>query len=392
MNWTMPLGTQIQGQAGYTPSQQTGDNANNGNVTTWTVSLTQPLIKNFGLDVNEVNLNNAQDQQTLDNYTLLDTVSQTVTTITSDYYALVQAQLALNIARRSLTATQKTLKDREVEYRFGRIAKDDVEQARLDVSTQQQSFTQAKQTFVNAKAQLLNDLGLPGNTEFQVDEHLDISKITPDLSKSQAEALKNNRTYLEAKLNFQIAERNLLTLENNRRWELDLELSATKTRNNTNYAPATDQPSSNNIVTDNSASLNLTIPLDAVSLDQSHLEQAVNDENAVISLEATKRTLMTEVANTISNLSNSWQSLQIAKEQLKLQQETYRAAELKVQFGKLDTFSLSQQLQNLIQSENALVSAEINYLELKTQYKQMMGTLLKDWNINVKLPYEDNDV
>ena len=390
MTWNLPYGTNISANFGYTPSEQSGSNANNGNEMTWTVTLTQPLLKNFGSNITELNLHNEQDTQVLDNYQLLDSVSQTISTIISDYYSLVQAQLALNISAQSLQQTRETLTQRKVSYQFGRVAKDDVDQAALDVETQEQSYTQAKTSYVNAKAKLLNDLGLPGNTQFNVDDKLDVTPLHPNMGQSQTLALKNNRTYLEAKLNYKIADRNLLKLANNRRWELDLNLSQTHSRTNTNYAPATELNSSNNVLNNTSASLDLTIPLDGVSIAQSHLQQAVDDENAQVNFTTAKRSLMTQVADLINQLNNSWTSLQISQRQLKLQKATYQAAVLKVKFGKLDTFSLSQQQENLIEAENNLVVAKINYITLKTQYKQLMGSLLKDWHIHIKLPHEDS--
>ena len=348
MQWTFPLGTVLSANYGYSPSTQSGPSASNGTENTWQVSLTQPLLKGFGVDFNEVGLNNAKDQQIIDNLNLEQTVSTTVSTIISDYYALVQAKEALTIARSTLDTNKKTLQNREVQYRFGRVSHSDVVQAKIDVESQNQSYTQAKQSYVDAKAKLLDDMGLPGNTQFEIESKVTVTPINPNLSESQSEALKNNRGYKIAQLNYKVAERNLLTTANSRRWQLDLDISRTHTRNNTNYSPDTGQPNSNNIVDDTTASLNLTIPLNDVTIDQSKMQQVVNDQNAQITLSTAKRNLQTQVAQTVNQLKTSWQSYQLAKEQLDLQKNNYQAAVMKNKFGKLDAFSLSQEQQQLV--------------------------------------------
>lgn len=390
MQWTLPLGTVLSAKYGYSPSTQSGPSANNGDENTWQVSLTQPLLKGFGVDFNEINLNNARDQQIIDNLNLEQTVSTTVSTIISDYYALVQAKESLNIARNTLDTNKRTLNNRTIQYHFGRVSHSDVIQAKIDVESQNQAYTQAKQAYIDAKAKLLDDMGLPGNTQFEIEAKVDITPIHPGLSESQTQALKDNRQYKIAQLNYKIAQRNLLTNENDRRWQLNLDLSRTHTRTNTNYSPDTGQPNSNNIVDDTSASLDLTVPLNDVTIDQSKMAQIVNDQNAQITLTTAKRNLQTQVAQIVNQLNTSWQSYQLAKEQLSLQKNNYQAAVMKNKFGKLEAFSLSQEQQQLISAENALVSAKINYIELKTQYEQMIGKLLADWHINLVLPKEDN--
>jgi len=388
MNWQLPLGTQISAQGGYNPSYQTGSNQNRSDTTTWTVTLTQPLLKNFGVAVNEVGLHNAEDQQVIDDITLDQTVSSTVTTIITDYYTVVQDKLSLDIDKETLQQNKEQLYIDQQKYAAGRIPRSDVVQAHLNVTTAQQSLQEAEQTLLTAKAQLLDDMGLPGNTRFKVDDKLDVIKVNPDLHQSETIALKNNPTYQTDILEFKQNQRSLLTAENANRWELDLKVQRSRTRANTNYAPPTGEPNSNNVVNDSQVSLDLTIPLNQVSLDKTSATAATNFENAEITLATSKRTLLTTVNTDLEAIRTDWENILVAEETYNLSQKNYEAAKIKASYGKLDTFTLSQQQQQLISDANSLVSAKISYIEAVAQFEQELGILLKSWHIEVQQPHD----
>ncbi|NCX93449.1 MAG: TolC family protein, partial [Gammaproteobacteria bacterium] len=105
--------------------------------TGWGITITQPLLRGFGLAVNEADLHNAEDQQIIDNYTLANQVIDTITQITTDYYGVVEAEQTQAVDQAALVSSQKTLDNRRALFNAGRIAHADVVQAQLDLSSKQ---------------------------------------------------------------------------------------------------------------------------------------------------------------------------------------------------------------------------------------------------------------
>ncbi len=387
VTWKLPLGTEIDANWQYNPSKQTGstpglDSQSNSN--TWTVSLTQPLLKNFGFAVNEVDLNNAKTNQKIDDLQLAQQVATTIAQVVTDYYAVVQAKLSLAIAKQTLTQSRKTLFIRQQKYKAGQIAGVDVSQAKMDITTQQQSLESAKETFNTTRTTLLNDLGLPGNTIFQVDTDITLQNIKTTVAASLKQAEQHNRDLKIALLQHKISERNLITAHNANRWQLDLKLSRSHTRASTAYDNPAINPNSNDMVDNTSVSLDLTIPLNRVTIDQQNLSAAISVENDQINMENTRRTLMSNVTTAVQNLRTQWNQLTMSEASLKLAKQNYRAAQVKFNYGRIDAFTLSQQQQQLVQVKNNVVTAKIGYLTQVINYEKLMGTLLNKWHITLE--------
>lgn len=387
MTWKFPLGTELTANADYNPSTQTGsgnsqDTANSSRFISWGITLTQPLIKNFGTDVNEVDLKNAEDQQKIDTLTLEQQVISTIIQVATDYYNVVQAQQNIKVNQQTLMQNTQQLRNRKMLYKAGRIPQSDVNQAEIDVNNQKLALSQAQEALVDAKQTLLTDMGLPENVSFTVDTDIKVTPIFPNIQKALSLAEKSNRDLKIALLNYQQAQRNLLTNANNERWQLDLELSHSHSRQNINPLNGASADSST-MTNNNSVSLNLTIPLDRTTLDKAALTNAINQQNAEITLAQAKRTLRSTVTTTLANLESAWQQVTMSQQQLKLTEKSMEIAEVKFKFGKMDAFTFSQQQAQLVTAKINLIKAQINYLLQIMNYQKVTGTLLSSWDIHL---------
>ena len=388
VKWLLPLGTTLSGSLGYNPSKQSGSDQQNSNSFTWDVSVSQPLLQGFGWDVNMASLRNARDTQIIDDLTLKTQVETTIATTVTDFYTLVQSKLNLEIAKQTLEQYQRTLYTRKMKYQAGQISGSDVTQAKLDVATQQQALAAATAELASNRQNLLVELGLPNNTTFQVDTSLILSPLTVTLSKAVADALKNNITMETARLNYRIDQRNVVVGENKSDWSLDLDLDRSRQRENVAYADDA-SPNSNSIVNNTSVTLNLSIPLDRVSIDQKLYTIKNSMTNQQITLESTKQNLITQLQTAILNLNTQWQKLKIDEVQLKLAKQNTYAAEIKARYGKIDPFTLSQQQQALVADKDSLVGDKIAYIEQIMNYQKLTGTLLPAWHIKIKAGSHD---
>ncbi len=391
MTWTLPLGTQLQTSVNYDPTHQSGTAAYSSDQFGYSITVTQPLLQNFGTAVNEVDLNNAYDQQIIDDLTLRKTTQTTIINVANAYYAVAAAEQSYQISERSFDNAQKELTKRQAKLAAGQIPATDVTQAQIDLMTQQQSLESASEALSTAKADFLNTLGLPPETRFSVEDQVDIKPPTFDLSESLKSALKNNIDLKIQALQSEQDSRNIKKSQNSRLWQLNLVVSGARSHSDTDYDDPDSQDTSQ-LSSNSSVALNLSIPLNQVTLDQTELSSAIALENQQISEAQEKRTVINNVISAVHNLQSQWLQLQISQEKLTLSQASFKAAQVEYHYGKIDAFSLQQQQQSAIDSEQNVVDLKISYLKQYMAYEQLVGTLLDHWHVNVTTQNTQNNL
>lgn len=382
MTWTLPLGTQLATNLTYAPTHQTGSTGYSGDSFNYSMTVTQPLLQNFGTKINDVDLDNAYDQQIIDDLNLRKTVQTTIINTANAYYAVVAAEQSYAISKRSLEHAQQELTQRQAKLSAGQIPATDVTQAQIDLMTQQQSLESSNQALSTAKADFLNTLGLPSDTDFTVDPDVDIQSPNSDIKQATALALKNNIDLKIEALQSKQDTRNINKSQNSRLWQLNLVLSSSHSTSSTDYT----DPDSDNVTqtgNSNSVSLNLSIPLNQVTLDQQELSSAISLNNQQISEAQQKRTVINNVIAAVQNLQSQWTQLQISEQKQQLSEGSAKAAQIEYQYGKIDAFSLQQQQESAIDAEQDVVNLKINYLKQYMTYEQLMGTLLDQWHVNI---------
>ena len=108
----------------------------------------------------------------------------------------------------------------------------------------------------------------------------------------------------------------------------------------------------------------------------------INYQNQSLTYKTTREDLINNVTTAWENLKGQWQQIKASEQNTDLAKKSYAAAEAKEKFGMIDAFTLSQQQQTLIQSENALVTAKINYLNQVYSFKQLLGSIFNEWHIH----------
>lgn len=388
VSWLMPEGTKLSVNAAYNPNRVTGTNGWSQDMS-WEVQVSQPLLQGFGFAVNEAGLKQAENTQLEDDITLQKNISETLSTIISDYFAVVKAQAAAQIAQQALQASEHQVYVSQQKYLAGQVARLQVVQGRLDVATAKQSLTQAQQTLQSAKLTLLNDLGLPWNTRFSVSDDIQLSPYEPNLLQSDDLALKQNRNYLSEQLTLKNDQLAVVTARDAMRWQLNLNLSTQQQIQDAATASSLGLASTNDTLRTNTATLNLTIPFGQTS-QKAALESAVLQvQEDKSKLDNMHQQILNQIQTDITNLNSQWQSIKISEEELKLAQENYQAAKVKLSYGKIDAFTLSQQHKQLVQDENSVISNKIDYIEQVAKFEQYIGVLLQSWNIHVKAPQSD---
>lgn len=374
---TNAYGTQIS----VSPNFEKDDNFNPG----VTVNVTQPLLSGFGPAVTLAPLRNAYDQEAINKLTLKTNVMQTITTVIENYRALVAAKENLITAQLVLKGNQDVVTQNQALIQAGRMASSDIVQAQAQVANQEVSVQQALFGVVQASQTLLISLGMNPNIPIDVPTDIEINSANiPDQQKSIDLALQNDPTYQTALFNLNIAKRNLLVAKDQNRWTLDLVASSAVGNGSGNGPDAGINSLTNGRNLSNNVGVQLSIPINDITLEQGVANAQVAVEQAKIQIEETKRQLESNVISAIENIAINIQQAQQSDQALMLSKQTLDIANAKQKYGKSSTFEVVSDARDY---NNALLqetSTKIAYLNSITSYDQIVGTTLDTWHITIR--------
>lgn len=356
-------------------------------------SVFQPLIKGFGKPVVDATLENAIDQEHINQLNYRQTAMSTIVKTVGDYFNLVAAVQSLQISEVSLQQNEQTIKNDKMLIKAGRMAGADIIQAKAQVATTKSTIETNKNDIKSAKEALLDNLGLSPNMSITIPNSFEFKKMVhlisgghqlPNPNVSEKLALAANTAYQVARISIYTLERGLLVAKNNSKWELDLNASATRG----NGFGGGDNAGLRSIVNSrnysNEVGLSLSVPIDNVNNKAAVINAEVGLEKAKIALRESRRSLIESVKTQVDNLQTSKTQVALSRQALYLQEETYHVSKEKFLAGKISNFELLTQQQNLDQAKNTLLGSEITYLNAIVTFENEIGIALQPWHVRVR--------
>ncbi len=187
------------------------------------VSLSQPLLRGFGVAITTAALNRARIGLDVANSNFQAQALNIVQKTEGAYYNLVYAREQLKVYQLSLDLAQKLLDEAQVRKTTGVATDIDVLQAQVGVANARRNVLQAEQTVQDSSDALLAVLGrfeldAPlGSTRFE-----DFSGQLPVIESSYQLALRHQPDYLSAKLQLDQLKLDLATAKDGLKPTLDL--------------------------------------------------------------------------------------------------------------------------------------------------------------------------
>ncbi|HEX7126106.1 MAG TPA: TolC family protein, partial [Thermodesulfobacteriota bacterium] len=128
------------------------------------LQVTQPLLRNFGVDVNRAGIIIAQRNREAAQATFRGAVQNALFATVQTYWNLVQAQDALEVARESLRLAQQLLQQNRVQVQVGTMAPIEVTQAEAGVASREEGVIVAEANLRDAEDRLKRQILLdPAN-------------------------------------------------------------------------------------------------------------------------------------------------------------------------------------------------------------------------------------
>ena len=179
--------------------------------------LVVPFMRGAGADVNRAGI----DIATLAHQSSLEAFEQSaldlVLEVEQAYWALVQAQLVMDVRKRALDNSQQFLQLLEKEIEYGKSAPYEAYEAQQNVSSRERDLEQSAQAVELAEQELSRLLGIDPVTIDIVPTQmpsLDVPKDLPDLESAVAGAIERRPLIGQVDLSLEVLKHQLVVAEN----------------------------------------------------------------------------------------------------------------------------------------------------------------------------------
>lgn len=349
-------------------------------------TLTQPLLRGFGKQVNEVGLLNAIDNDYLNKLNLQQTVMDQVTQVISTYRALVLSANQFENQQRQLQEAQHSFDANEKRIAAGQLEPTANIQQSYQIESLNLMVEQAKNDFKIAGQDLLQAIGLDPDIQFSVPSDVGVGKlVVPKMDEAIQQALLHNVAFLALKMELKADERAYEVAKNQQLWQLDLTANVQAgTMTNVENARAGFNGIYNGHNMTESAGVTLKIPLHDLSLRNQLISAKVKLEKDRLNLIAARRMLITTVKNTVTNIQSQAKRYELAKRQVGLAAQSYALEKKKQQAGIATALDVNNTQNQYIQAQTGLIGAKISYLNQLSSLQRVLGTTLRIWHIKLR--------
>ncbi|HEX5336828.1 MAG TPA: TolC family protein, partial [Gallionella sp.] len=345
------------------------------------VTLTQPLLRNGGIDANTASVRIARIDEQINLLNLRSTISQTVVQIVYAYRELLRAQEQRTIAEAALKRSRELYEVNKALIAAGRMAEVEIIQTEAQVANQEVALEEANNQIDASRLALLNLLALEPSAAVVASSVEINSAKGPDVARALAVALDNQPDYLASQLSIERAKINLDYAKNQRLW--DVSLIAGQSRTQGNGAAVGGGAGLTATSKSSFAGVQLSVPLGDRSLDQAVVSGSVELKSQNLRALDARQVLEQRVRDAVRNVQTRWRQLELSKKARELTVLKLDAEKEKLKVGRSSNFQILTFEGDLRNAENAQLNAQIAYLNALTDLDDRMGKILDAWRIPI---------
>jgi outer membrane protein TolC len=351
----------------------------------------QPLMRGFGSAVVESALYNAKDSEQIAKLTIEGTLRATVTAVINAYLDVVTAERAIIIDKDALERAQKSVEQTRLYIKAGHKAGNEIVTVEANVASTKSQLENDRNNLLQARYGLLAAIGIDPSTEVEI-KSLDVDTLInkyqlPTVSDVKKMALKNDIQYQVDDITLHgSTARSVLVAKDNLRWQLNLHANAAVGSAKTDTLNG-NTPFGNTLTSTNQSeniAITLQVPIDDQLSKQALVNAKIALQEAELNFQQEKWAKETGAINGYNQVVSAKGAQGFAITAENLQQKTYTVSYQKYLHGLIDSLELQSAQMQLIQSQQALLTARIMYLKALVGLDLLTGNTLKTWDVKVK--------
>jgi len=386
---TTALGTEVSLNANAQNSQGTFNGFRDEYSTFAGFEVRQPVLKNFGTDVNLAPIRIAQKQVEQSQLTFLNSVEETVLSVQDAYYELMYAIAEANSRENSLHLAEKLLSDNETRLKLGAMTPLDVSQARSEVATRKSELLSTRQLVAeNAntlKRLITRDIVEWLKKDIQPTAQLSDPSQDPPALYQIAEALRYRFDY-QAILN-EAKQRNINVKyrQNQLLPQVDLLGSYGFSGIDKNL----DQSVKNVFSTSDPdwfVGFTVEIPL-GNRAERGRYDQAkIDQQRTLLNIKKLEQDIIVEVDNSARRVNTNREQVETTRIARIFADENVKAEEERLKQGVTTSYVVLQLQRDLVDSRTRELRALADYFKSRARLQRAKGTLLSENGIKIGTP------
>ncbi|MFQ5532341.1 MAG: TolC family protein [Candidatus Methylomirabilales bacterium] len=370
-----PQGNKINLQTAYTPELN--------------FVVTQPLLKNFGVDINRVQIKIAQNEQEISVDRFRQTVMDVVTQIQDVYWDLVFTLEDLKVEKRSLRLAKELAELNRARVRAGVAAPVEVTQAETDIAAREALVTAAEKRLRDQEDRLKVVLNIPKQGEWGgavlPADPARFTPITPVLRDAVVEALRKRPDYEAAKVDISNKE---LTLRFARNQLLpDLSFQGSVGLNGLSASDPSYGDSLDSLTKGDSwqysAGLVLTVPIGNRAARAEFIKAQLELQQAQVGLRDLELEITAEVREAVRRIEAGAKLVAETRAARELAAEQLRIEQKRLEAGVSTTFEVLRFQRDLSVTQSLEVRALTNYRKSIANLDRVRGVVLEKHRIKM---------
>jgi len=343
-------------------------------------TLTQPLLRNFGTDVNLASLRIARADVAISRWQLRARIIDIVTRTIGMYSDLYFSIRNLEVEQASLGLARQTLSDNSQRAEIGVMSPLDVVQAQADVAAREERVLVAERAVAD------NENFLKELVTDDVSGILDVRvRIAPppedpaadiDLHNDLKSTFELRPEYRQALLDIQKRNINVVFTRNQELPRLDLIASLGLNGISSDLGESLSRVASSSPNTSWSAGAVMSVPIPNRTARGVYEANELEVARALVDLKALEQSIYVEVDNAAGQIGTTQKRIQATRTAREFAQLTLDAAQERLASGKSTTFEVLQFQRDLAVAQINEVRAQTDHLKAIARYYQLTGSTL----------------
>jgi outer membrane protein TolC len=382
------LGVQVSQQ--HIDSNETGSSSRVLNPTDElraSLTVVQPVLRNFGGDVNRTRIRIAETNQEMSESSLRDRVMRVVTLVQELYWELVFRIQELEVRRLSLQLAQDLLAQTRVQVAVGTQPQLSILEGEAGVAAREEAVIVGENNVRNVQDRLKELLSLfeeryRGVVEIVPTDAPPFSTEAIDLEKALGAAFEHRPDYRQASLEIESRTLNERFTRNQLLPALDLEGRVGPNGVDTNFGDTVSNFTSGDWV-QYRVGFTLRYPLGNQAAKSRFTRARLEVEQAKTELERTEQRILVEVREAVRNVETNIKRVSVTRGARELAQKKLEAEEKKLAVGLSSVREVLRFQDDLSLEQSREIRALTDYNISLAHLERAKGTTLERFNIVV---------
>ena len=371
-------------------------------------SYRQPLLKNFGRDVNRRNIVISQNNMEISGHQFKQQVIDALNDVQSRYWDLVFMEQDYKSKEEALDLALKHLERNRIQVDIGTLAPIEISQSKYNVAQREEDIIRAEAALDNARDRLKAALNVAAS-----DQGWDVlisAKDYPtvpgtaeliDLDEAIETALKNRPDFQQQKID--ILNRTIIQKYQRNQTLPDLEFQASYGWTGLGGdLYRTDPETGDRMLVDEGGladsfdrlfsgdyptwriGLNVSYPIFNNAAKASRARAELDLHQAMVQQELLKQQIIMEVREAARAIESNRKGYDKAKQAMELAEEQLNAEQRKFEVGTSTNFQVLEYQRELTGAATNEVAARIEYIKSTYYFEKVLGTFLDECNIQIK--------